>query len=214
MELLLVNFVFAATILSVTTEGFLFRSVDFTDNADQKTAAATAHLLTGASGFRHKTGPSGGSTRHKRAVGHTGSVARPHYGKRASQVYPSVLEERDRLVVKRSATVYPEFDESNTDSFLGEGEAPGPSGYKGEAPGPTTGYKREAPTASRYPYKRSESLEVDESNTDYIILGKEEALAGPTAFRHHAGKRSVPVDVQQESFVYGKRAVPTSMDAE
>ena len=52
MELLVVTFVFAATILSVPTEAFLFRSlrpVDFTDNADQKIAATTAHLLTGSS---------------------------------------------------------------------------------------------------------------------------------------------------------------------
>jgi len=132
-------------------------------------------------------------------------------GKREAPGYP----------YKREAARYPykrEFDGSNADNVYGH--------YYGKREAPGYPYKREA---ARYPYKRSaaESLEVDESNADYdyTILGKEEApaypykaaLTGPSASRHHIGKRSVPADVQQEKLnfaQYGKRAAPTSMEAE
>jgi len=202
------------------------------NNAGQKTAGTTAHLLTGSSGYRHK-----------RAVASV-PLASPYYGKRAAQVYQGLLEEKDHLFGKRSAAVYLEVDESNADNFLGKREAPYFWGkreaprypykrdaarypykrefdgsnadnvyghYYGKREAPGYPYKREA---ARYPYKRSaaESLEVDESNADYD-LGKEEApaypykaaLAGPSASRHHIGKRSVPADAHQQkhSFVLG-----------
>ena len=80
-----------------------------------------------------------------------------------------------------------EFAESNADNFLVKREALGPS-------------------ASRYKMSAAESLEVDGSNTDHIILTMarkrhldllKRASAGPSsyAFRH-------------------KRAAPTSMEAE
>merc|ERR1712203_1240824 len=93
----------------------------------------------------------------------------------------------------------------------------GPSGFR-SAPGPgPTGYGNR--DAARYPYKReaAESLEVDEGNADYDYDYKEGALAWPTAGRHHAGKSSLPAGVQQEKInfaQYGKRAAPTSMEAE
>jgi len=143
--------------------------------------------------------------------------------------------EAPRYPYKREAAESLEVDESNADNFLGKREAPY---FWGKREAPRYPYKRDAARypykrefdgsnadnvyghyygkreAAGYPYKRSaaESLEDDESNADYD-LGKEKALAGPSASRHHIGKRSVPVDVQQESFV-GKRAAPTSMDAE
>merc|ERR1712037_379914 len=89
--------------------------------------------------------------------------------------------------------VYPEVDESNSDNFLGRRAAPGPTGYG----------NRDA----------AESLEVDESNADYDYDYKEEALAGPSAFRHHAGKSSLPAE-KLNFAQYGKRAAPTSMEAE
>merc|ERR1712037_753029 len=65
------------------------------------------------------------------------------------------------------------------------------------------GYKREA----------AESLEVDEGNADYDYDYKEGALAWPTAGRHHAGKSSLPAE-KLNFAQYGKRATPTSMEAE
>jgi len=183
MELLVVTFVFATTILSVPAEA-------------------------GPSGYRHKTGPTSFVTghRHKRAVASVpvDPVVRPYYGKRSAQVaYQGLLEEKDHIFGKRSVAVYPEVDESNTDNFLGRRAAPGPTGYLG---------KREA---ARYPYKReaAESLEVGESNADYDYDYKEGALAWPTGNRHHAGKSSLPAE-KLNFAQYGKRAAPTSMEAE
>jgi len=222
MELLVVTFVFATTILSVPAEA-------------------------GPSGYGHKTGPTGSGTglRHKRSVASVpvDPVARPYYGKRAAQVaYQGLLEEKDHVFGKRSVAVYPEVDESNADNFLGRRAAPGPTGYGkreaarypykrsaaesvdvqqemqsfvlGKREAARYPYKREAPgypykrEAARYPYKRSaaESLEVDESNADYG-LGKEEAPAYPykAALAGPFGKRSVPADAHQDkhSFVLG-----------
>jgi len=89
----------------------------------------------------------------------------------------------------------------------------GPSGFR-SAPGPgPTGYGNR--DAARYPYKReaAESLEVDEGNADYDYDYKEGALAWPTAGRHHAGKSSLPAE-KLNFAQYGKRAAPTSMEAE
>merc|ERR1712210_197473 len=91
----------------------------------------------------------------------------------------------------------------------------GPSGYR-SAPGPgPTGYGNR--DAARYPYKReaAESLEGDEGNADYDYDYKEGALAWPTAgaSRHHAGKSSLPAE-KLNFAQYGKRAAPTSMEAE
>merc|ERR1712210_434740 len=170
MELLVVTFVFATTILSVPAEA-------------------------GPSGYRHKTAV---------ASVPVDPVARPYYGKRSAQVaYQGLLEEKDHIFGKRSVAVYPEVDESNTDNFLGRRAAPGPTGCLG---------KREA---ARYPYKReaAESLEVGESNADYDYDYKEGALAWPTGNRHHAGKSSLPAE-KLNFAQYGKRAAPTSMEAE
>jgi len=77
MELLVVTFVFATTILSVPAEAFL-----------DPVAVASPHYYG------------------KRAVAAVpvDSVARPYYGKRAAQVaYQGLLEEKDHFVGKRSA---------------------------------------------------------------------------------------------------------------
>ena len=93
MELRVVTFVVATTILSVPTEAYYnlsmcvamsicvppLQPLDYTailtlppapeNNAGQKTAGTTAHLLTGSSGYRHK-----------RAVASV-PLASPYYGK-------------------------------------------------------------------------------------------------------------------------------------
>ena len=189
MELLVVTFVFATTILSVPAEA-------------------------GPSGYRHKTGPTSFVTghRHKRAVASVpvDPVARPYYGKRSAQVaYQGLLEEKDHVFGKRSVAVYPEVDESNSDNFLGRRAAPGPTGY-GNRDAARYPYKS---SAARYKREAAESLEVDESNADYDYDYKEGALAWPTAGRHHAGKSSLPAE-KLNFAQYGKRAAPTSMEAE
>merc|ERR1712037_671554 len=166
MELLVVTFVFATTILSVPAEA-------------------------GPSGYRHKTGPTSFVTRHrhKRAVASVpvDPVARPYYGKRSAQVvYQGLLEEKDHLFGKRSAAVYPEVDESNADNFLGRRAAPGPTGY-GKKEAARYPYKRSAAEslevdesnadnfygkreAARYPYKRSaaESVDVQQEMQSFV----------------------------------------------
>jgi hypothetical protein len=145
-----------------------------------------------------------------------GSNADHFVGKREAPRYP-YMRQAPRYPYKREAPGYLgkreaprsaaeslEVDESNTDHFWGKREAP------------RYPYKREAP---RYPYKRSATeSEVGESNADHIIIGKREApgYLGKRSVRHLPGKRSVPADVQQEEHnsVFGKRAAPTSMEAE
>ena len=227
MELLVVTFVVATTILSVPTEAYYnlsmcvamsicvppLQPLDYTailtlppapeNNAGQKTAAAAAHLLTGSSGYRHKRSVA------SVPVGHSGSVVRPYYGKRAAQVYQGLLEEKDHVFGKRSVAVYPEVDESNSDNFLGRRAAPGPTGY-GNRDAARYPYKS---SAARYKREAAESLEVDESNADYDYDYKEGALAWPTGNRHHAGKSSLPAE-KLNFAQYGKRAAPKSMEAE
>jgi len=105
--------------------------------------------------------------------------------------------------------VYPEVDESNSDNFLGRRAAPGPTGY-GNRDAARYPYKS---SAARYKREAAESLEVDESNADYDYDYKEGALAWPTGNRHHAGKSSLPAE-KLNFAQYGKRAAPTSMEAE
>jgi hypothetical protein len=241
MGLLVVTFVFTSTFLSVPTEAYYclllsncvppLQPLDYNailtlppapeNNAGQKTAAATARDVTSVP---------------------VDPVARPFYGKRSAQVYQGLLQEKDHLFGKRSAAVpLVVFDESNADHFVGKREAPR---YPYMRQAPRYPYKREAPRypykrsaaesevdesntdhfwgkreAPRYPYKRSATeSEVDESNADHIIIGKRETpgYLGKRSVRHLPGRRFVPADVQQEEHnsVFGKRAAPTSMEAE
>jgi len=228
MELLVVAFVFITTIRAWPAEAFLFRSVqslqpeDFTDNADQKTAPATAHLLTGASGYRvdieFDESNADNFLLKREAIGPSGFKRSAAESLEVDEMSndQSILGKSEAIGpsgYKRPSTESLEVDVSNTDHIiLGKSEALGPSGYKRSAAesldidGSSTNHiilgKSEAIGPTGYKRSAAEPLEVDESNSDHIILGKSEApgnldkraLAGPTASRHRAASTSMEAE--------------------